>query len=573
MTVTIAEAHAALTAPGAPFEMEEAVIRGLRYRVWKSTPKDLRVVFDEMRAHGDKDYIVYEDDRLTYAGAIRASATLAHLLRDKYGVKKGDRVAIVMRNFPEWAIAFWGIATVGAVVVPLNAWWSAEELQYGLEDSGSRVVFADEERAHRMANVLLRLDLDACIVARAKGPLPETCTRIEDLLGSIADYPRLPHAVPPAAELHPDDDATLFYTSGTTGRPKGALGTHRNVCTNLVSLGFGAARAMLRQGLPLPAPNPNAPQRASLLSVPFFHVTGCHSTLLPASRAGSKLVLMYRWDAGEALKLIERERINGIGGVPTMMWQLIQHPDFHKTDLSTVESIGYGGAAAAPELVERLTQEFPQIAGPGQGYGMTETSSIVTSNSGVDYVRKPMSCGPAVPVCEIRVVDADGRDVKPGAIGELWVKGPNIIKEYLNRPEATAESITDGYMHTGDLVTVDDEGFITIVDRAKDMLIRGGENIYCVEVEAALYTHPDVFEAAVVAVPHKELGEEVGAVVRLKPGASVGVEDLRLHVREHLAAYKVPKYIEFTSNELPKNANGKVLKQDLRALMRRYATS
>jgi long-chain acyl-CoA synthetase len=307
--------------------------------------------------------------------------------------------------------------------------------------------------------------------------------------------------------------------------------------------------------------------------VPFFHVTGCHSTLLPASRAGSKLVLMYRWDAGEALKLIERERINGIGGVPTMMWQLIQHPDFHETDLSSIESVGYGGAAAAPELVERLKQEFPQIAGPGQGYGMTETSSIVTSNSGVDYLRKPMSCGPAVPICDIRVVDADGREVKPGAIGELWVKGPNIIKEYLNRPEATAESITDGYMHTGDLVTVDDDGFITIVDRAKDMLIRGGENIYCVEVEAALYTHPDVFEAAVVAVPHKELGEEVGAVVRLKPGAKVGGEELRLHVREHLAAYKVPKYIEFTPNELPKNASGKVLKQDLRALMRRYATS
>src|SRR5262245_45466539 len=197
MTVTIAEATAALTAPGAPFEMEEAVIGGLTYRVWKSTPNDLRVVFDEMRAHGDKDYIVYEDDRLTYAGAVRASATLAHLLRDKYGVKKGDRVAIAMRNFPEWAIAFWGIATVGAVAVPLNAWWSAEELQYGLEDSGSRVVFADEERAHRMANVLLRLDLDACIVARAKGPLPESCTRIEDLLGSIADYAKLPHATPP----------------------------------------------------------------------------------------------------------------------------------------------------------------------------------------------------------------------------------------------------------------------------------------------------------------------------------------------------------------------------------------
>ncbi len=571
--ITVAEAHAQLTAPGAPFEMEEAIIRGLRYRVWKSTPKNLRVVFEEMRAHGNKDYVVYEGDRLTFADAIRASSTLAHELRDRYGVRKGDRVAIAMRNFPEWVVAFWAVTTLGAVVVPLNAWWSAEELQYGLEDSGSRVVFADEERAVRLSNVMLRLDLEACIVARAKGHLPDGCVAFEELLGPIDAYRDLPHDAPPDVELDPEDDATLFYTSGTTGRPKGALGTQRNICINLVSLGFGGARALLRQGQPLPTPDPNAPQRASLLSVPFFHVTGCHSTLLPASRAGSKLVLMYRWDAGEALRLIERERINGIGGVPTMMWQLIQHPDFASTDLSCVESIGYGGAAAAPELVERLKAEFPHIAGPGQGYGMTETSSIVTSNGGIDYVNKPQSCGPAVPICDIRVVDDGGRDVPQGSVGELWVKGPNIIKEYLNRPEATAESITDGYMRTGDLVTVDEDGFITIVDRAKDMLIRGGENIYCVEVEAALYTHPEVFEAAVVAVPHKELGEEVGAVVRLKPGATVDVEGLRLHVREHLATYKVPKYIELWSQELPKNANGKVLKQELREVMRRYATS
>ena len=549
-------------------------IRGLRYRVWKSTPKNLRVVFDEMRAHGNKDYVVYEDDRLTFADAIRASSTLAHLLRDRYGVKKGDRVAIAMRNFPEWVVAFWGITTLGAVVVPLNAWWSAEELQYGLDDSGSRVVFADEERAVRL------VERDAAARsrrvhrrARARAACRDGCVAFEELLGVDRDYRKLPHDAPPAVDLDPEDDATLFYTSGTTGRPKGALGTHRNICINLVSLGFGGARALLRQGQPLPTPDPNAPQRASLLSVPFFHVTGCHSTLLPASRAGSKLVLMYRWDAGEALKLIERERINGIGGVPTMMWQLIQHPDFRSTDLSSVESIGYGGAAAAPELVERLKTEFPQIAGPGQGYGMTETSSIVTSNGGIDYVNKPKSCGPAVPICDIRVVDDRGRDVAAGSgrrvVGERPEHHQGISR---TGPEATAESITDGYMHTGDLVTVDEDGFITIVDRAKDMLIRGGENIYCVEVEAALYTHPDVFEAAVVAVPHKELGEEVGAVVRLKPGATVDVEGLRLHVREHLAAYKVPKYIELWSQELPKNANGKVLKQELREVMRRYAT-
>jgi len=552
--------------------MTDAVIRGIRYRVWKNAPRDLRAVFEEMRAHGNKDYVVYQDERLTYADVIRASATLAHVLVDTYGIGKGDRVAIAMRNFPEWVIAFWGAAIVGAVVVPLNAWSLRDELEYGVTDSASRVLFADAERAARLGDGVEKLGLAACVVVRGRGALPPGCVQWESLLGTPNGYRRLPYDVSPAVTLDPDDDATIFYTSGTTGLPKGALGTQRNICTNLVSVGFGGARALLRSGQPLPVPDPNAPQKASLLSVPLFHATGCHSTLLPISRAGAKLVLMYKWDAGEALKLIERERINGIGGVPTMMWQLIQHPDFHRTDVSSIESIGYGGAAAAPELVARLKAEFPQIAGPGQGYGMTETSSITTSNSGVDYLERPESCGPAVPVCEVRVVDEQGRDVPLGSIGELWVKGPNIIRCYWNRPAETAASITDGFMHTGDLVTIDGDGFITIVDRAKDMLIRGGENVYCAEVEAALYTHRDVVEAAVVGIPHKILGEEVGAVVCLKAGSQVTAAQLQQHVRERLAAFKVPVAIEIGTAELPKNANGKVLKKDLRELMRRYAT-
>ena len=365
---------------------------------------------------------------------IRASSTLAHLLSDRYGVKKGDRVAIAMRNFPEWVVAFWGITTLGAVVVPLNAWWSAEELQYGLEDSGSRVVFADEERAVRLSNVMLRLDLDACIVARAKKPIAatdaspsrncwvrsrtiESC-RTTRRPASNSNRKTTRHcSTPPAPQVGRKVRSERIATSASTScRSASAVRAH--CCVR-------DSRFRHRTRTPLNAP--------VCLSVPFFHVTGCHSTLLPASRAGSKLVLMYRWDAGEALKLIERERINGIGGVPTMMWQLIQHPDFRSTDLSSVESIGYGGAAAAPELVERLKSEFPQIPGPGQGYGMTETSSIVTSNGGIDYINKPNSCGPAVPICDIRVVDDRGRDVPRGAVGELWVKGPNIIKEYLEQ--------------------------------------------------------------------------------------------------------------------------------------------
>ena len=559
--ISIQAAHAILTAPGAPFEMEEVSIEGKTYRAWRNAPATLVEIFREMQTYTEREYLVYEGERYRYGEIIRAVEHLAQSLQRQYGIRKGDRIAIAMRNYPEWVIAFWAIAVVGGVVVPLNAWGTADELKFGLENSGSRVLFADAERSRRLHGMLPELPR---VLARAEIESDANSRTFEDLLGDAENYARLPRVGLPEVALSPEDNASIFYTSGTTGRPKGALGTHRNICTNLLSAGFAAARGLLRRGDPFPDPDVEAPQKTALLTVPLFHVTGCHSTLIPVSRTGGRLVLMYKWDAGKALELIEQEGINGIGGVPTMMWQLIEHPDFQKRDTSSIETIGYGGAAAAPELVSRLKQAFPQVPGPGQGYGMTETSSIVTSNSAEDYLRKPDSCGPAIPVCDIRVVDEQGQDVAPGEIGELWVRGPNIIKGYWQRPEATAEALTDGFMHTGDLVTVDEEGFVTVADRAKDMLIRGGENIYCAEVEAALYTHPEVVEAAVVGIPQKVLGEEVAAVVTVRPGSKVTELGLRKHVGEVLASFKVPVVIDIRSEELPKNANGKVLKNVLR---------
>jgi len=559
--ISIQAAHAILTAPGAPFEMEEISIEGKPYRAWRNAPATLVDIFREIQSYTERDYLVYEGERYRYGEIIRAVEHLAQSLQRQYGIRKGDRIAIAMRNYPEWVIAFWAIAVVGGVVVPLNAWGTADELKFGLENSGSRVLFADAERSRRLHGMLPELPR---VLARAEIESDANSRTFEDLLGDAENYARLPRVGLPEVALSPEDNASIFYTSGTTGRPKGALGTHRNICTNLLSAGFAAARGLLRRGEPLPDPDVELPQKTALLTVPLFHVTGCHSTLIPVSRTGGRLVLMYKWDAGKALELIEQESINGIGGVPTMMWQLIEHPEFQKRDTSSIETIGYGGAAAAPELVSRLKQAFPQVPGPGQGYGMTETSSIVTSNSAEDYLRKPDSCGPAIPVCDIRVVDEQGQDVAPGEVGELWVRGPNIIKGYWQRPEATAEALTDGFMHTGDLVTVDEEGFVTVADRAKDMLIRGGENIYCAEVEAALYTHPEVVEAAVVGIPQKVLGEEVAAVVTVRPGSKVTELGLRKHVGEVLASFKVPVVIDIRSEELPKNANGKVLKNVLR---------
>ena len=398
------------------------------------------------------------------------------------------------------------------------------------------------------------------IVARA-GPgeaVPGTIP-FEDAIGPVeADAPL------PDVTIGPDDDATIFYTSGTTGQPKGALGTHRNICTNLLSLGYCVARGAMRSTKAASSAMAPAARNIYLLSVPFFHATGCHSVLVANLAVGGEIVIMHRWDATRALQLIERERVTIFGGVPAMAWQVLEHPDFERYDLSSVKSIGYGGAPAAPELVRRLEAMFPGRT-PSNGYGLTETSSVTTMNAGLDYQRKPDSVGVPIPVCDVQVVDPDGRPLPTGEIGELWIKGPNVVKGYWNNPEATAAAITDGWLHSGDVARVDDEGFVFIVDRAKDMIIRGGENVYCVEVEAALFEHPAVTDAAAIGIPHHVLGEEVGAVVHLAPGTSASEVELREFVGARIAAFKVPVRIWFKEEPLPRNPNGKIMKRDLKA--------
>ncbi|MEO3782024.1 AMP-binding protein [Actinocorallia sp. B10E7] len=554
------EVEATLTAPGKMFEIAEAEVRGARLRVWKNAPASLRDLLEISRLHGDKTFLVYEDERTTFEEHFRQVAALAHRLMEHYGVRKGDRVAIAMRNFPEWSAAFWAAAAVGAVVVPLNAWWATPELVYGLTDSGSKVVFVDGERLDRLVPELAELDL-AVVVARAEGEVPDGVARYEDVLGEVPDGVALP-----AVTLEAEDDATIFYTSGTTGAPKGVLGTHRNICGNLLSLAYAREAAALRSGTSAGGSAPDTSQPSYLLSVPFFHATGCHSVLVANLAAGGKLVLMHKWDPERALELIERERVTTFGGVPTMVWQVLQSPDFGRRDTSSVTSVGYGGAPAPPELVRRIEELLPGRI-PSNGYGLTETSSVTTVNVGIDYLRRPDSVGRPVPVVDVRVVDHDGRALPAGEVGELWIRGPNVVRGYWNRPEATAAAITDGWLRSGDLARLDDEGLVYIVDRAKDMLIRGGENVYCAEVEAALFEHPAVYDAAVIGIPHRELGEEVGAVVRLKEDASASADELRRHVGERLAAFKVPVKVWFVDDELPRNPAGKLLKRELRDLL------
>ena len=556
MPPSIAEVTAELTQPGALFEIEEREIRGIPTKTWKNAPPSLRMVLEMSRVHGDKPFLVYEDERLSFEDHFRRCARLARRMVQDWGLRKGDRVAIAMRNFPEWSVAFWAATVVGGVVVPLNAWWTGAELEYGLSDSGARFVFCDADRAKRIAPHLDALAVERIAVARGDSPIA-TATPFAALLAETSGDLTLPDV-----QIDPEDDATIFYTSGTTGKPKGALGTHRNICGNLLSLAFAQARGALRSGAPFPPPA-DAPQPAQLISVPFFHATGCHSVLAANTAFGGKLVMMYKWDPERALELIERERISSFGGVPAMVWQVLESPSFGTRDLSSVRNVAYGGAPAAPELVRRIKEVFPSVA-PGNGYGLTETSSVSTFNFGADYERKPDSVGLPVPVCEVRVVGPDGHDVPRGEVGEIWIKGPNVVKGYWNKPADTAETFTDGWLHSGDLGRVDDEGFVYIVDRAKDMVIRGGENVYCVEVESVLYDHPDVIDAAVVGIPHKVLGEEVVAVVQVRSGSHVTEEDLRHHVAQHLAAFKVPVHIELRAEPLPRNPNGKILKAKLK---------
>ncbi len=555
---SIAEITATLTAPGAPFEMGEVEIRGRSVRIWKNCPLTLPAVLEVMRGHGELPFLVYQDERLSYAEHDRRVTALAAALVADFGVKKGDRVAIAMRNYPDWVVAFWATVQIGAVAVPLNAWWTANELQYGLKDSGSQVLIADGERAERLRQHLAGFGLRAMITAR--GDTSNAGSIDFDAL--LARYQSAPL---PQVPIAPEDDATIFYTSGTTGSPKGAVGSHRNIATNIFSLLFCRARATLRDGGELPDPDAPGPKKATLLAVPFFHVTGCHSAMLSGAYAGNKVVLMHKWDADRALELIADEGITGFGGVPAIAWQVLEHPKRQAFDLSSVEYVAYGGAPAAPELVSRIGEVFP-AALSANGYGMTETSSLAAQNMGSDYLAKPDSIGPLIPVCDGRVVGEDGADVD-GGVGELWIRGPNVVRGYWNKPEETAETFVDGWLRTGDLVRCDDEGFIYVLDRAKDMLIRGGENVYCVEVEDALYSHPAVMDAAVIGLPHMILGEEVGAMVQVTPEADVKTEDLMAQVAGRLAAFKVPVRIELLSEPLPRNANGKILKSEIRDRM------
>ena len=556
-------------------------------RVFDTAPPNMRFVWELSAQFADRPYIVFEDETITYGEAHAMVRSLAHYLVNEHGVGPNDRVAIAMRNYPEWALAYWATIVVGASAVGVNAWWTASELEYALNDSRPKVLIADDERLERVLEVLPAVRAEAplhIISVRSERELPDDASRWDDhVVVSGA-----PDDLPPA-EIAPDDDICIFYTSGTTGFPKGAQLTHRGSVHNVLHLAFANTVASIAtaklaaidqpdSASPAPPGESTEPDSAApatpgestepsqaviMVPTPLFHVTANNCVLHPATISGGKMVMMYKWDTARAIELIEREGVNMFTGVPTMAREMLAHPDWQTRDTSSLAALGGGGAAIQPDLVEKI-DNTPGNVKPATGYGLTETSGVITAVSNAFFSARPTSAGLVMPTFEYRVLDADGNEVPAGERGELCVKGPAVVKGYINRPEATAEAIRDGWFRTGDIVYIDEDEFVHIVDRVKDMVLRGGENVYCAEVEAAIYEHPDVAEAAVFGVPDDRLGESVGAAIYLAEGATLDESELAAHLAPLIAKFKRPEHVWFVDEPIPQNANGKFVKRQLR---------
>jgi long-chain acyl-CoA synthetase len=545
------------------FEVVTEDVRGRPTQVYATRMPSLRSVLEVGLLRGDEQtFLSYGERTYGFGEFGRVTNGVAQALRSRFGLAKGDRVAVLSQNNPEWCLTFWATVSQGAVLVGLNGWWTTEEIEYGLQDSGAKVLVADRKRFERIADSLdLAPHLEHVFLTDCT---PADLDRANDpRLHPFSDLTTSPSPDLIDAEIAEDDYAVIFYTSGTTGRPKGAISTHRSMIANLQNTMYNAVANSMSGNASLPD---GGGQNVALFTSPLFHVSGCHSTLVVGLLAGLKLVMPEgRFLPETALQLIQEHGVTLWATVPTMVWRVCEHPDRHAYDTSSVRSVAFGGSPSAEELQRMVHETFPSVSSTSNAYGLTETSSVATVISGADAIAKPDSVGPPVPTVSLKITGAHGAEVGPGETGEVCINGPILMAGYWNKPEATAEAIdADGWLHTGDVGHLDADGFLFITDRKKDMIIRGGENIYSVEIEQRLVAHPEIADAAIYGVPHPELGEEVKATVQLEPHSRLTASDIQQWVAGGLAAFKVPAFVDLTFDKLPRNASGKLLKNVLR---------
>ncbi len=542
-----------LTSSGQLFETREYTnSKGIALREYASFPDNLRGYFDFGLLHADKEFLIYDSERFLYKDVIAKAAQVGNALISE-GIKKGDRVAICMQNNPEFIFAYMGITGIGAVCVPLNSWWVPDEVIYALEHSEAKLLFGDQKRLQGLENLK---DVKKIITSY---------TPDENFI-SFSDFIKDHSSEWPDIEVSRDDHATIYYTSGSTGKPKGVLSSQRGLISSFFSWACMSMILSERENRLGKDATPLASSESCiLLCVPLFHATGSHVAFLMSILVGRKIVMMKKWDAGEAIKLIHDEKITDVTGVPTQTWELLNHPDKDNYDLSSLKTLGGGGGPRPAEHVKLLDDNFE--GRPGIGYGLTETNALGTLGSGDEYISHPSSAGRVVPpLTEIKIFDDEWKELPEGKIGEIAIKSQSNMLGYWKNEEATAECMNDeGWFRSGDMGKFEGP-FLFIVDRIKDMVIRGGENIACPEVENAIYEHPDVLQACVFGIPDERLGEILCTAIYLKEDAKLNEESLVEFLSDKLAAFKIPALIKFMDSKLPLVASGKFDKPALREI-------
>ncbi|MEH6585505.1 MAG: class I adenylate-forming enzyme family protein [Halioglobus sp.] len=539
-----------LTGEGAPYEIA-ADETGQRY--YKGAPANLRDALMVARNHGDREFLVYEGERRTFNQLLDEADALGAALQDA-GITPGDRVALAMRNYPEWMAAFIAVTGIGAVIVPINSWGQPADIAYTVEDAGSKLVICDQQRYDGVAQLMADKGIQT-LIARPSNP--------DDLSGLRAFVANFVGKTPQLVDIDGDDLAIIMYTSGTSGKPKGAASTHKAICQAVFNMECAAIAAAMTNGELITAMLERGYEPTSLLAVPLFHVSGCHAQFLANLRGGRRIIMMYKWDVEQALNYVENERVTTVAAAPSMILDLLEAEGFAAADTSSLFSLGVGGAATPPRVGTLLREKMPENFS-GTGYGMTETNAQGASLTGKAFREKVGTAGFPHPVVDIRICDEIGEQLPQGSTGEIWLRSVTNIREYWHRPEANASEFRDGWLKTGDIGYLDEEGFLFLADRAKDMIIRGGENIYPIEIENELLEHEAVKEVAAIGLPHERLGEEVTVVVTLHVGAELTESELIEFAKARLAAYKVPSSVVFWDQPLPRNATNKILKRDIK---------